>query len=143
MLDTGIKKYELLSLKWADIDDVNQSIKLSDREIPMTKSCYKALVEYKAKQKKAMEKKSLVQTADTYVITNYKFTCYTPEGYNKLIKRVASEFCLPFVTATILRNTFGANCLNAGVDIATVSYLMGDSNVRVTKKRYASILEQL
>lgn len=77
------------------------------------------------------------------MITNCKFTCYTPEGYNKLIKRIASECDLSFVTAATLRNTFGANCLNAGVDIASVSYLMGDSNVRVTKKRYASILEQL
>lgn len=143
MLNTGIKKYELLSLKWADINDVNQSINLNDREIPMTESCYKALVEHKEKQKKAMERKSLFQTEDTYVITNCKFPCYTPEGYNKLIKRIASECDLSFVTAATLRNTFGANCLNAGVDIASVSYLMGDSNVRVTKKRYASILEQL
>lgn len=143
MLETGLKKYELLSLKWQDIDYDKQSIKLSDREVPLTASCYKKLMSYKEKQKVLMHEKSIFQNMNTYIIANSRFTCYTPEGYNKMIKRISSACGLTFVTATTLRNTFGANCLLSGGDLPTVSYIMGDSNIRVTRKRYDKLISNI
>lgn len=143
ILNTGIKKRELLALKWSDIDDYNRYIDLPDRKIPLTDSCYKRLLMHKYRQRKLMEKTSCVQNDDTYVITNRKFTRYTSEGYNKLIQCAAFDSGFEAVTATVLRNTFGYNCLMCGTDLPTLSYIMGDCNVNVTRKRYRKLLEQL
>ena len=142
LLETGIRKCEMLTLKWSDIDCEKISIKLFDREIPMTKTFFKSLMQYKEKQIIAMEHKTLILTSDTYIIVNRKFERYTSNGYNRLIKRTAQNCGLSFVTTTTLRNSFGINCLKRGVDIPTLSYIMGDRNIQITEKRYSKFIAE-
>lgn len=143
ILETGIKKKELLCLKWSDVDHEKICFKFIGRNVPLTSDTYAMLMEYKVKQKAIMEQRSLTQTENTYIISNKKFERYTPNGYNILIKRIATECDLHFVTATVLRNTYGANCIKAGVELPVVSHIMGDCNVSITKKRYAKLLGKL
>ncbi len=143
ILETGIKKQELLSLKWSDVDHEKICLKLTGRNVPLTSGTYAMLMEYKVKQNALMEHREFTQTENTYIISNKKSEKYTPNGYNILMKRVAAECDLYFVTATVLRNTYGANCIKAGVELSVVSHVMGDYNVSITKKRYVRLLEKL
>lgn len=143
MILIGMKKHELLSLKWSDIDFKENIIAFSDRQFPLIDETIRKLTAHKKKQKIAMNQKSLIQSDDTYIITNRSFQKYTSNGYGRLINQISKDCGIPFVTATALRNSFGANYLKLGLDIPTLSYAMGDSDVRLTKKRYERLLSEI
>lgn len=143
LLDMGLKKKELLSLKWSDIDFKSHTLVLSNRKIPIVRSDYEYLNNHKKKQRTAMEKKGMLQTEDTLVLANRKFSKYTSEGYNRFIKRAADNCGFDNITATTLRNTFGAECIRIGGSLPIVSYLMGDCCVRITRQRYKKLIEEL
>lgn len=116
---------------------------LPDRTIPMTKDFFGFLMIYKEKQQQAMVQKSLFQNESAHIIVNRKFEKYTLNGYNRLVKNIAKSCGIAFLSATFFRNTFGANCLKFGLDLAMLSYIMGDSNVYITKQRYEKLISDI
>ena len=140
---TGARKNELLNLKWSDVDKNKLSINLGGRIVPMAYMEFDKLMEYKKEQHEAMGRKSLVQTADTYVIANCNFEKYSNNGYNSVVRRIAALSGIDDITLCGLRNTFFGNCINAGIDIATMSYIMGDSRVGITNDRFKRMFPQI
>ena len=143
VLKTGIRRGELLGLKWSDIDfqrmliDINESISppvrsggaidyevkslASNRQIPIDKELADCL-------------KSMPQDSERV------FNCTNANVYGKNIKAVLmqmSEECgTPFLTLHELRHTFGTVLREKGVDIYTISKLMGHSSINVTASIY-------
>lgn len=139
---TGARKKELLNLKWSDVDKTQLAIDLGNRIVPLSYTEYGRMTEYKKMQQEAMGKKSLIQTADTYIIANCNFEKYSDNGYNSAVRRIATLSGIDDVTLRTLRNTFFANCIKSDIDIATMSYLMGDSCVGLTKGRFTRMFSQ-
>ena len=140
---TGARKNELLNLKWSDVDKNKLSVNLDGRTVPMSYMEFDKLMEYKKEQQATMGRKSLVQTADTYVIANCHFEKYSDNGYNSVVRRIAALSGIDDITLCGLRNTFFANCINADIDIATMSYIMGDSRVGITNDRFKRMFPQI
>jgi len=147
-LSTGLRLGEICALKWADIDmerlllHVNRTVQrieskdgsaktvlletspksaFSNREIPMPS----ALLELLAGFRKGEEE---------YVLcTNRPME---PRTYQNHFKKYLQKIDAPDYNFHILRHTFATNCIDNGMDIKSLSEILGHSDVQITLNRY-------
>jgi len=127
-LNTGMRRGEILSLKWADVDFGKSFILIEDsksgrsRKVPMNEFVYKIL-------------KELPRTSEEHVFFN-------PET-NDHIKDIKTSFRTACQRAEIrgirlhdLRHTAASKMIEAGADLVTVSKILGHASIQMTM-RYA------
>jgi len=126
-LNTGMRKDEILSLKWENIDFRNMFINVThaksgkSRKIPMNTVVKKAL--------ESIEKKN------DYVFFNPKTKSYT-KNITKAFKTVCRKAGIKNFRIHDLRHTAATKMIEAGVDLVTVSKILGHSSIQMTM-RYA------
>ena len=146
-LATGLRRGELLGLKWADIDWKNGIIKVRRSiarvngeivESPLkTKNSYRAVsispqaVDILIEQKK--------KTTDQYVFPSPNGGPISPDSVNNMLKRVLARAGIPKVRFHDLRHTFATIALQNGVDIKTVSGMLGHFSAGFTLDTYAHV----
>ena len=125
-LNTGMRKGELLNLRWADVDIRNRVISLprtknnERRIIPMNDIVYITLREIGQ------------QLDNQYVFSNGDGQSYgdIKVGFKAALRRAGiTDFRFHD-----LRHTFASRLVMAGVDIRTVQVLMGHKDIRVTMR---------
>lgn len=128
-LHTGMRLGEILNLRWQDIDLRRQVLTVVKsksgkmRSIPTNDILAGALAEYRPKARAE------------YVFWNDrtgKPMLDTKTGYCKAVRRAGISHC----RFHDLRHTFATRLVTAGVDLATVSQLLGHSSIEMTM-RYA------
>ena len=162
IVNTGIRLGEALALKWSDIDLTNKLLKVTrnvvmavdresdskkrvpieqdstktesgNRKIPLNKTALSALQELK---------KIRYFGEDSYVMS----TAYNE--HNKV-----RNFCRTFETIIekagiepcgihTLRHTFASKLFRAGIDVKTVSELLGHSSTQVTYNTYIHLIQE-
>lgn len=152
-MDTGMRVGEILALTWDDIDfkrgvisvyktryrvktddgkyeDVTDEpkTKSSVREIPLPPSLAARL----KKMKKEMRSE--------YVITNKSGERMSIRSYQYIFKRLQEKLGLKALNFHCLRHTFATRAVECGVDIKTVSELLGHKSASLTVNRYAHSL---
>lgn len=147
-LFTGIRLGEVCSLKWADIDQnrgllhVNRTVQrieskegptktvllesppksvFSKRVIPMTDSLLSLLIKFK-------------REGQEYVLQ--KNRPMEPRTYQNHFKKYLKQIDAPNYNFHVLRHTFATNCVDSGMDIKSLSEILGHSNVQITLNRY-------
>ena len=131
-LNTGMRKGEILSLKWNDVDFdnnlfiINASNNKSKKvkRIPINSYLKKMLLELKLKN----------QVKSKYVFIG------DDEKPMKSIKTAFNNACrranIKGLTFHDLRHTAGTRMLESGVNIVAISEILGHSSIEITKKRY-------
>ncbi|TET70195.1 MAG: helix-turn-helix domain-containing protein [Candidatus Aminicenantes bacterium] len=120
-LHTGMRKGELLKLKWQNVDFEKRQIKVEKtkskkvRFIPINSVLFDELSKLKLKRGKEQR------------VFPFK---YTQTAWENARRRAG----LDDLTFHDLRRTFGTRLLEAGVDIVTISKLYGHSSVLVTQR---------
>ena len=127
-LNTGMRRTEILSLKWRDVDFAKSFILIEDsksgrsRKVPMNEFVYRTL-------------KELPRTSDEHIFFN-------PET-NDHIKDIKTSFRAACQRAEIrgvrlhdLRHTAASKMIEAGADLVTVSKILGHASIQMTM-RYA------
>ena len=153
-LYTGLRIGELMALEWSDIDLQKGMIKISKSchdtwknseyvkviDTPKTQSSEriiplpKQLIIYLKDWKK--------QATGNYVISGERRHGIPVRSYQKTFERVLSRLDIPHKGFHSLRHTFATRALECGMDVKTLSELLGHKNPMVTLKRYAhSMLE--
>ena len=146
-LYTGLRVGELLALEWADID-------FSKNELKVSKTCYdkgrsrittgpkttssvrvipipKQLVPILKQRKKQCKSQYVISENGTYIsIRSYQ------RSFELLLKR----FGIPHQGFHSLRHTFATRALECGMDVKTLSEILGHKNATVTLNRYAHSL---
>lgn len=144
LLNTGIRRSELLGLQWTDIDFEKNMMHIqravvqtkgkividkpksasSDRYIPFSDDFCKYLIAHK--------------TDDIYVIgtTDPKSPSSYATDYNRFMHRMSVETGVPELTPHELRHTYGTLKREEGVDIYTIQKVMGHSDISVTASIY-------
>jgi integrase len=130
-LNTGMRRGELLSLEWEQIDLLHRRIRIlnaktnsSKRSIPMNSTVYVLLCQL------ALNKKSnLVFPSNRKVGERFL-------DLKKGFKRAVQLAGLPKIRFHDLRHTFATRLVQAGVDIITVQHLLGHARISMTA-RYA------
>jgi integrase len=131
-LNTGMRKAELENLQWADIDLTRKKIsirskadwdpKTSDREIPLSPDMISLLKELRPKSAKP----------DSYVFLIKNTTKSHNWIRRELIKTAQIAGIQDLTKVHTLRHTFASQLVMAGVDLTTVSRLMGHTDITTT-----------
>jgi integrase len=130
-LHTGMRQSEQFSLEWSEIDFDRKKIFLDDtkngsnREVPMSKTCFQALKELEAKK----------QNAWVFQADRYKARLKNPRQWFETVLRDAKVDNFHWHD---LRHTFCSRLVMRGVDIRTVMELAGHKSITVTM-RYAHL----
>lgn len=146
-LATGLRRGELLGLKWDDIDldqgviHISRQVYRIDgeiREVPLkTKHSYRNI----SISKDAVE---LLREMKTRRVSEYVFPSPTggpisPDSVLHMLHRVLKRAGLPAVRFHDLRHTFATLALQNGVDIKTVSGMLGHFSAGFTLDTYAHV----
>lgn len=157
-LFTGMRIGEISALLWEDIDFKSRLIRVNKtlqripkeeggknrteiiigptksnkyRSIPISDKLFQLLDEYRKKNKKRK-----------YVISNNDSYC-EPRLITYYFKRILKKVGLSNFNYHALRHTFATRCIESGVDVATLSRLLGHSSAKTTLDVYTdSMLEQ-
>ncbi len=126
-LNTGMRKSEILSLRWKDVDFVKGFIHIADsksgrsRDIPMNSPVFETLHDRSRAREFVFENpETKARTLD--VRTAFKGACRRAE-----IKGVRFHD---------LRHTAASRMVEAGIDLVTVSKILGHASIQMTM-RYA------
>ncbi len=146
-LATGLRRGELLGLKWQDIDWKNGIIKVRRQvarvdgqivEAPLkTKNSYRAVTI--SPQAVEVLKQQKAKTNDQYVFPSPNGGPISPDSVNNMLKRVLERAGIPKVRFHDLRHTFATLALQNGVDIKTVSGMLGHFSAGFTLDTYAHV----
>lgn len=147
-LNTGLRIGEICALKWSDIDmyshllHVNHTMsrlkndenrwkwivetpktQTSIRAIPLSNSLFEALMRIK-------------ETAmSDYIVSDYE-GFVNPRTYEYRFHTEMKESKVRDVNFHVLRHTFATRCVEGGMDIKTLSEILGHSNVSITLSTY-------
>lgn len=146
MLETGVRRSELIGLQWSDIDFEGKTIhiqrsvvqttdqividkpktKTSDRFIPISTELADYIKSY--------------QNDNAYVISDDKVEPKSPSTFasqfERFMDKMSKEKGCPALTPHELRHTFGTLLREQGVDIYTIQKVMGHSDISVTAAIY-------
>ncbi len=146
-LATGLRRGELLGLKWSDIDFANRVIRVQRQvaringeivEAPLkTKNSYRniSISDDTAEVLKAQHEK----VNSEYVFPSPNGGPISPDSVNHMLQRVLERAGLPKVRFHDLRHTFATIALQNGVDIKTVSGMLGHYSAGFTLDTYAHV----
>ena len=149
-LYTGLRLGELIALTWSDID-----FKLGTLKV--TKTAYRAQNEYgiwnlciDTPKTESSERviplpkyitDMLSQDRDVaktpYIVENKKAERMSIRSYQYLFERLTEKAEVRKLNFHALRHTFATRALECGMDIKTLSELMGHKNASITLNRYA------
>lgn len=130
-LNTGMRRGEILNLDWSQIDFTNRYIKVEKtksgkaRTIPTNSLVLNTL-------------RQLEQKKDhyEYIFWNSKSNKPT-QDVRKVFKKSCEAAGIKDLRFHDLRHNFASSLVENGVDIVTVSELLGHSNINLTAKRYS------
>lgn len=149
-LNTGLRIGEICALKWKNIDLEKRVIHIkktlqrvytlekkteviidrsktesSIRDIPMSDKIYNIL-------KKEYNK----QNPENFFLTGKDKKYIEPRNYQNIFKKILRDSKVKEYNFHVLRHTFATNCIKVGMDIKSLSEILGHSSVDVTLNRY-------
>ena len=146
-LATGLRRGELLGLKWENVDFENKTITVRQQvmridgktiEAPLkTKKAYRTIaigddVIEVLKKQKAKEK-------GEFVFHNENGEPISPDSVNNMLSRVLKRAGLPKIRFHDLRHTFATLALQNGVNVKTVSGILGHFSAGFTLDTYTHV----
>lgn len=169
-LATGMRIGEVLGLQWRDIDfterklyirrTVNRLKKVdsctdskkteivvgttksakSVRDIPFNAAVEEFLKNYKKLSMKNMNVRQLGST--DFVVAFSRGKPAEPKSLQKCFRRIAESAGISGASFHSLRHTFATRAIEKGVDVKTLSILLGHADVGTTLNRYAHVLDE-
>lgn len=130
-LHTGLRKSDLLNLKWSNISDDRKSFTITIKKtgknltLPITDYINKIFEDIKDRYNGSIE------TDYVFVNPNTKKP-YTISKFDKRWRKIRKDANLEQYRFHDLRHTFASKLIKNGVDIATVKELLGHSDVTTT-----------
>lgn len=131
LIFSGIRKQELINLKYSDVDLENLSLFVrqgkgcKDRIIPISYQLAEAMKRYIEVRKKAYKTCPEFFASYTYDMG------FTDSGFKRLIIKISKVSGIKF-TAHSLRHTFATLMLEGGCDLFSLSKVMGHTDIKTT-----------
>ena len=152
-LVSGLRKGELVALQWSDLDIQNRTIYVSKQYV---KNPNGELTLSRPKTETSVRKVSIPQDAVDLLIAEhgkhpenpYMFPSpvtgemYYPDSVVNLHKKILKDAGLPRIRFHDLRHTFATLALQNGVDVKTVSSMLGHYDAGFTLRTYTHATRQ-
>lgn len=150
-LHTGLRIGEICALSWKDIDLEDKTIHIrhtiariknndsahsvtkliidspktisSIRDIPISSSLFPILIKIKG-------------ISNSPFVISDKESFFNPRTLEYRFHRILDECKIPSINYHALRHTFATRCIEAGVDVKSLSEILGHSNVGITLNTY-------
>lgn len=143
MLDSGTRLGETLSIEMDQLDLLDRCVVL-----PADKTKGRRTRTVYFSEKTAKEMRRWIQYKDRYCESDFLFpvrrhgrkleVSVFERNFRQYIKRVGITKA---ITPHTMRNNFAKRCLMAGMDIYTLSRILGHSSVEVTEKAYLDLTD--
>lgn len=149
-LYAGLRIGEACALKWSDIDFESKLINIThtlqrvyvdkdDTKVvitnPKTKQSLRKIPIARDLLTKLKEMKKYYEN-DDYILTGRSDRFVEPIGYRYTYKKVLRECRLQYKNYHCLRHTFATRCIRVGMDVKSLSEILGHSNISVTLSIY-------
>lgn len=149
-LYTGMRIGEICALKWEKIDFNKKLINVDHtlQRVCVEKNKTKVIItspKTKSSERKIpipsilfdeLKKKSTEFTKDAFVITGEEDKFLEPRSYQYIYKKLLENVEVKYRNFHCLRHTFVTRCIRVGMDIKSLSAVLGHSNVNITLNRY-------
>lgn len=163
-LATGMRKGELLSLRWADVDFEDMSLQVKRtflgkykgenkenepksasgrRNIPLAQFAVDALKQHRVRQLEAH-----LQVGDAWVDRDLVFCKHNGDfialtTFHELFKALLRDAGLPNIRFHDLRHSAATILLSMGVDMKVIQQILGHSNYAITANIYSHVLQSM
>ena len=160
-IHTGMRRGEILGLKWSDIDFENKVIqvqrslshipskgyvlttpktKKSIRSVPITTMIVNELRLHQKKQEEWKERLGEYFSDQGLVICTETGSFQDPRNVLRVMKRIIEEANVTPIRFHDLRHTHASILLSEGVDVVRVSARLGHANPKITLETYAHLI---
>ena len=153
-LVTGLRKGELLSLQWSDLDEANCTISVSKQASWDTEH---QLILSRPKTGNSIREVSIPQDAvellkqehakhpgNPWMFPSSRTgEMYHPDSVVNLHKKILKDAGLEHIRFHDLRHTFATLALQNGVDVKTVSSMLGHYDAGFTLRTYTHVTRQM
>ncbi|MCB6992210.1 site-specific integrase [bacterium 210820-DFI.6.37] len=153
-MSTGMRFGEAVALTWGDVDFKKKTIRINKTSVemhgspiiqPHTKtssgtriiSISDNVVKFLREVKKSLNKELNYRNL---VIPNTRYGILTSANMNKRWRRVCAILDIPYQGVHALRHTWATRALEKGIDVKTVSEMLGHKNVITTMNIYQDVL---
>lgn len=146
-LVSGLRKGELAALRWDDIDIENKTVSVSkqyvrnpDGSLELTRPKTETSIRQVSIPQEAID--LLIKEHAAHPESPYMFASprtgemYHPDSIATLHKRILKDAGLPHIRLHDLRHTFATMALQNGVDVKTVSTMLGHYDAGFTLRTY-------
>ncbi len=147
-LSTGLRLGEICSLKWGDIDQermllhVNRTVqRIKSKEGPTKTTLLETAPKSVFSNREIPIPDTLLSLLMTFQKAEQEYVLCTnkpmePRTYQNHFKRYLKTIQIHDYNFHTLRHTFATNCIDSGMDIKSLSEILGHSNVQITLDRY-------
>lgn len=164
-LFTGLRRSEVLGLKWSNIDFKNQTITVEHQLVrkyklnstdeiktrfepknPKTNNAKRTIhmieplaiefEEYKEKLLRWKKDKGFIHSEDDFVFPSKKNTGLGSKTFYVHYQKILKQAGITDINFHTLRHTFATRCLECGMDIFTISKTLGHASVKITGDVY-------
>ena len=156
-LRLGMRRGELLGLRWSDIDyntstltirrtiqrivgeglvETPTKTKSSDRRIPLSPPCIKVLKEHERFQQAQRDRAGKAWVETGHVFTSSIGTPLDPQHVSMNIGRLCAQAGIRRIRFHDLRHSCATLLIESGVPLITVKELLGHSNIMITANTY-------
>lgn len=145
-LYTGMRVGEICALKWEDIDMLQQKIYVNKtmQRIYVERKKTEVVI-LKPKSENSIREMPISTILNNILVKNYKKQGYVLTGSSKYVEprclqkyfqKLTSELGCSKNNFHILRHTFATQCIECGVDIKSLSEILGHASVSMTLNKY-------
>lgn len=158
LLKTGMRKGELMGLRWKDIDlternfDINSTrgdygenkpkTKTSIRKVYFDDSLLALIKKYKSYEKERLLKKGRILKDEDYFILSSRNLPIQQSKITYMFRLLCEEAKVPNITVHGLRHTHATFLIEAGANIKYVSNRLGHKNINITLDVYSDVLKE-
>lgn len=146
-LHTGMRLGELCALKWRDVDEVQKTLHVcrTVQRLPAERGLYKTLLTETPPKSVCSIRDIPLSPQMLHVLKkccpagDYVFggkKPLEPRTMQYHFRKILAEAKIGKHNFHTLRHTFATNCVERGVDVKSLSEILGHSNVNITLNRY-------
>lgn len=169
-LYTGMRRGEVLALKWGDYDKNEKTISItkalsrvrtynkdgnktmltvttpktdtSIRTVPLIDKAVELLAEHKRKQERYMELVGDYYTDNDLIFSSSRGDYLDPGNFNRKLNKTVKKIGIAQISPHALRHSFATRGLEAEVSLKAMQELLGHSSITVTGDIYTHILKE-